>query len=563
MAFTDAAAELVATLADEGVQHLFINPGTDTAPVQEALAAARTAGSPSPRAVLCTHEFVALSSAMGHHFVTGTPQAVMVHVDAGTLNLGGAWHNAQRNRLPVVVFAGRSPYTTAADIPGHRDSPIHWQQEQLDQQALARAFGKWFMEVPRGRELGPIVRRAFQVAQSDPRGPAYVTLPREALMEPGGTGLARRLSPPRRAAPDPAGLTDMAHALAEAHHPVIITNRTGARPEAVASLVEIAELLGAPVLDQRDRVNFPSRHPLYGGDAAELLGAADVVLVLDSEVPWIPALAAPAADATVLQIDIDPAKATMPLWSFPVDLALTADTAVALPLLAGELRALASREQQADWATRCEQVSGRLAQLRQQWDAYAGSGDPAAAPHAMMQALNKVLPSRAIVLEEAVTARSALIRQIDREPGSFYDTGSPALGWAIGGAMGVKLARPEAPVFAVCGDGSFGFGVPTAAFWSAHRAGAPFVAVILNNHSYRASRLPVGRLYPGGAGEKEGSFPEADLSPAPDYVGLATAYGGGGRVVHDSAELADAVEHCLALEADGRCAVLDVRLPAA
>lgn len=564
MAFSDAAAELVATLADEGVQHLFINPGTDTAPVQEALAAARTGGTPSPRAVLCTHEFVALSSAMGHHFVTGTPQAVMVHVDAGTLNLGGAWHNAQRNRLPVVVFAGRSPYTTASEIPGHRDSPIHWQQEQLDQQAIARAFGKWFMEVPRGRELGPIVRRAFQVTQSDPRGPAYVTLPREALMEPGGASLTRRLAPPRRAAPDPSGLTDMARALAGAQHPVIITNRTGARPDAVASLVEIAELLGAPVLDQRDRVNFPSRHPLYGGDAAaDLLATADVVLLLDSEVPWIPALAAPPAGATVLQIDIDPAKATMPLWSYPVDLALTADTFVALPLLAAELRSLAGHAQQARWTERREQVTGLLAQIRQGWDSFAGSDDPAAAPHAMMQALNKVLPPRAIVLEEAVTARSALIRQIDREPGSFFDTGSPALGWAIGGAMGVKLARPDAPVFAVCGDGSFGFGVPTAAFWSAHRAGAPFIAVILNNSSYRASRLPVGRLYPGGAGEQEGSFPEADLSPAPDYVGLATAYGGGGRVVSTTAELADAVEYCLALEADGRCAVLDVRLPPA
>jgi acetolactate synthase-1/2/3 large subunit len=115
----------------------------------------------------------------------------------------------------------------------------------------------------------------------------------------------------------------------------------------------------------------------------------------------------------------------------------------------------------------------------------------------------------------------------------------------------------------VCGDGSFYFGVPTAAIWSAQRAGAPFIAVILNNRSYRASRLPVQRLYPGGAGAAEGSFPEADLSPAPDYVTLASAYGGGGRVVRDSAELADAVDYCLALEAEQRCAVLDVRLPTA
>jgi acetolactate synthase-1/2/3 large subunit len=129
--------------------------------------------------------------------------------------------------------------------------------------------------------------------------------------------------------------------------------------------------------------------------------------------------------------------------------------------------------------------------------------------------------------------------------------------------MGVKLARPDSPVLAVCGDGAFGFGVPTAAFWSAHRAGAPFIAVILNNASYRASRLPVGRLYPGGAGQAEGAYPETDLSPAPDYVALAAAYGGGGAVVTAPGGLADAVEQCLALQAAGRCAVLDVRLPAA
>ncbi len=563
MVFTDAAAELVGTLADEGVQHLFINPGTDTAPVQEALAAARTANAPSPRAVLCTHEFVALSSAMGHYFVTGTPQAVMVHVDAGTLNLGGAWHNAQRNRLPAVIFAGRSPYATATDVAGHRDSPIHWQQEQLDQQAIARAFGKWAMEVPRGRELGRIVRRAYQVAQTDPRGPGYVMLPREALMEPGGAGPTRRLPPPRRAAPDPSGLADLARCLADATHPVVITGRSGAQPGAVSSLVAIAELLGCPVLDQRDRVSFPARHPLYAGDATEILTGADVILVLDCEVPWVPALAAPPASATVLQIDTDPVKATMPLWSYPVDLALTADTAVALPLLADELRRLGSPDRTARWTERRAQVAAQLAQIRQQWDAYASSAEAAAAPHAMMQALNKVLPPHGIVLAEAVTSRSALVRQIDREPGRFFDTGSPALGWAIGGAMGVKLARPEAPVFSVCGDGSFNFAVPTAAIWSAQRAGAPFIAVILNNSSYRASRLPVQRLYPGGAGQAEGSFPETDLSPAPDYVGLATAYGGGGRVVNDTTDLPDAVEYCLALEAEQRCAVLDIRLPAA
>ncbi len=559
--FADAAAELTATIADEGVQHLFINPGTDTAPVQEALAAARAGGTPHPRAVLCTHEFVALSAAMGHYFASGTPQAVMVHVDAGTLNLGGALHNAQRNRVPAVIFAGRSPYSTSPDIPGHRDAIIQWQQEQLDQQAVVRAFGKWTIEVPRGRDLGLIVRRAFQVAQTDPRGLAYVMLPREALMEQGGAGRARRLIPPRPAAPDPAALADIAQCLAGAERPVIITDRTGARPEAVASLVEVAELLGCPVIDQRDRINFPVSHPLCAGDDSGVLASADVVLLLDSEVPWIPVQAAPPPDATVLQIDIDPVKATMPTWAYPVALPITASTAVALPLLAEELRLLATPARKARWRDRRDQVTGRLAEVRAQRAALARSGEPGDAADAMLQALDRALPPDAIVLEEAVTNRGAVTRQIAREPGFYYGTGSPALGWGVAGALGVKLARPESPVVSICGDGAFNFGVPGSAIWSAQRAGAPFIAVILNNRAYRASKLPVQRLYPKGKADAEGTFPETDLSPVPSYPDLARAYGGDGTVVRDPAEIRAAVEHGLATAADGRCAVLDIQLP--
>jgi acetolactate synthase I/II/III large subunit len=559
--FADAAAELTATLADEGVAHLFINPGTDTAPVQEALAGARASGTPHPRAVLCTHEFVALSAAMGHYFASGTPQAVMVHVDAGTLNLGGALHNAQRNRVPAVIFAGRTPYATSADIPGHRDTVIHWQQEQLDQQAVLRAFGKWTMEVPRGRDLGLIVRRAFQVAQTDPRGLAYVTLPREALMENGGTGLARRLHPACPAAPDPAVLAEVASTLANAQRPLIITGRTGASPDAVASLVEVAELLGCPVLDQRDRISFPAAHPLCAGDDSGLLTSADVVLLLDSEVPWIPAHTSPPADATVLQIDADPVKASMPTWTYPVDVPVAADTALALPLLAEELRQLATPEREGRWRQRRDEVTGRLAEIRAQREALARSPDPGAAPDAMLHALNRALPADAIVLEEAVTNRGAVIRQVGRDPGFFYGTGSPALGWGVAGALGVKLARPESAVISVCGDGSFNFGVPTAAIWSAQRAGAPFIAVILNNRAYRASKLPVQRLYPKGAADAEGTFPETDLGPAPSYPGLARAYGGDGAVVRDPAEIPAALEQCLAVAAGGRCAIMDIQLP--
>ena len=245
----------------------------------------------------------------------------------------------------------------------------------------------------------------------------------------------------------------MAQCLASADRPVIVTSRTGARPDAVASLVEVAEILGCPVLDHRDRLSFPPGHPLCAGESGEVLTDADVVLILDTEVPWIPVHAAPPPDATVLQIDIDPVKASMPTWAYPVDLSLTADTAVALPMLAEELRRLLTPARAERWTARREQVTARLEDLRRSWAALARSPEPDAAPDVMLHALNRVLPPDAIVLEEAVTNRPAVLRQIVREPGGYYATGSPALGWAVAGAMGVKLARPQAPVIAICGDG--------------------------------------------------------------------------------------------------------------
>ena len=558
----EAAADLVALLADEGVSHLFINPGTDTAPVQEALSAARRAKTAHPETVLCLHEHVALSAAIGHHMASAQPQAVMVHVDAGTLNLGGAIHNAQRNRTPVVIFAGRAPYNAASEVRGHRDSPIHWQQEQLDQPAVMRAFGKWAMEVPRGRELASVVRRAFQVGRSEPAGPTYVMLPREALMEPGAGRLPPRLKPPLPPAPDPAGLSELAATLALVRRPVIVTARTGAHAENAAILARIAEMIGAPVIDQRDRANLPGRHRLYAGPEAErFLQRADAVLLLDVEVPWVPALAEPPPEARILQIDIDCAKPSMPLWTFPVELAITADTRLALPQLEEALHRLATPERAVAWRARRSQVETELAEVHAGWLRRSASTEPADAPDAMLGALDRALPHDALLVEEAVTNRPAVARQVCRGPGCYFQTGAPALGWAVGAAIGIKLAKPAQPVVAVCGDGSFNFGVPNAALWTAHRAGAPFVTVILNNRSYYASKRPVLRLYPKGAAAAADDFPETELSPAIDYVLLARACGGDGRVVEAPRDLGDALTWALGEADHGRCTVLDARLP--
>ncbi len=158
-----------------------------------------------------------------------------------------------------------------------------------------------------------------------------------------------------------------------------------------------------------------------------------------------------------------------------------------------------------------------------------------------MAALDRALPADAILIEEAVTNRFAVARQVARQPGRHLQTGAPALGWAVGAAVGVKLARPEAPVVVVCGDGS--------------------VTVILNNRSYHASRRPVATLYPEGAAVRGDDFPETALTPEIDYPLLARACGGEGRAVETPAELGDALAWALDEAGRGRCAVLDARLP--
>jgi len=263
----------------------------------------------------------------------------------------------------------------------------------------------------------------------------------------------------------------------------------------------------------------------------------------------------------VVQIDADPIKASMPLWTYPIEVALTADTRVALLLLEQTLLRLATDELREKWAIRRQTVEADTAQRRREAMRRAASDGPADAPDAVLAELGRALPQDAVVVQEAVTNRPAAARQIQRPPGHLFDTGAPALGWALGGAFGVKLARPEAPVVAICGDGSFNFGVPTAALWSAHRYGAPFVTVVLNNQSYLASKLPVMGLYPNGTSVRENDFPETRLTPDTDYAALAKACGGSGRSVHAPAEMSEALEWALTETDQGRCAVLDVRLP--
>src|SRR5215510_14566655 len=296
----EAAEAYVRALIAQGVTCLFMNPGTDTIPIQEALSKLEQLGEPVPRTVLCLFELVALAAAHGYYAATGKPQAVLVHVDVGTQNLGGMLHNAQRGRAAVLISAGRTPYTTDSRQRGTRDTYIHWLQEQFDQHGIVRNFVKWDYELRRAEQMGEVVARGFQIATSDPPGPVYLTLPREVLMTPiGELAVPGREQAPaaRIGAGDPDALRDVASRLVRSERPVVLPSTTGRTRRGFDALVRLAELLALPIVDRRERTNFPTRHGLHQGfQPAPFVESADLILVLDQDVPYIPTQVMPRPD---------------------------------------------------------------------------------------------------------------------------------------------------------------------------------------------------------------------------------------------------------------------------
>jgi acetolactate synthase-1/2/3 large subunit len=560
----NGAEGIVQLLAAQGVDCLFLNPGTDTAPLQEALVALEARGHRVPRVVPSLFEGVAMAAAHGYFAITRRPQVVVVHVDVGTQNLGANLHNAQRGQAGVVILAGRTPYTVGGDVLGRRSSAIHWLQDVPDQIGIVRGYVKWAHELGRTDTLHHLVPRAFQIAASEPCGPVYLMAGREVLMEPMrgvSLELVGRSPPAGGPAGDPGAIARLAVWLADAEAPLAITGRLGRHPAAVSELVAFAELLGMPVADTRNVMNFPSSHPLYLGSGQDAyLASADTVLLLDVEVPWIPPAAAPTPHARIAQIDIDPTNSTIPLWGFPVDLPIQADTSKALPQLRAAIEELAKPERRARWEERRRKLS-RLGTSRGNSCSIA---DRSARPLTLSwvaEALATGLPHDAIILDEAVTSGEVLRRVLRRDtPGAWLYSGGTGLGWGLGAALGAKLAAPSRDVVALCGDGAFVFGSPCAALWMARQAGAPFLAAVFNNAGYNASKLPVQMLFPDGASVNLDRFPGVRFSSPPDYAALARSCHAHGERVERPEELIPAIQRGIEATRQGQTAVLDLIL---
>ena len=532
----------------------------------EAYAQARATGRPIPALVTCPNEMVALSAAHGHALASGEPQAVIVHVDCGTQALAGAVHNAMRARVPVLIFAGAAPFTQEGELTGSRNEFIHWLQDVRDQRGILRGYVKYDAELRTGRNIKQITWRALQVATSDPKGPVYLMGAREVMEEMIPDMAPSRLSfgaaAPR--ALDGASVEAIVRDFTRAQRPLIVTSYVGRNPAAVTKLVACADLFGAGVLESApSAMNFPAEHPLYQGNQWNqpaqntALAAADFVLVLDCDVPWIPLVNRPAPDAIIRHIDIDPLKRDIPLWHIDATSRHEADAATALQQILDAGRARPPHDvaaKHAGWATMSASRRDALA-LRE-------APGPDLTAEYLVARIAAQVGDGVVVLNEGISNYHVVCDGMRRRrPGTMFTSGSSSLGWNGGAAIGYKLAHPDAKVVAICGDGSYLFSVPSTVHWMARQYRTPFLQVVLNNRGWKSPKLSTLAVHPHGYAARADDL-GTRFDPPPDHAGIAAAAGGSLAI---TIKTPDGVDEAIArawhaVDVEGRCAVIDAWL---
>jgi acetolactate synthase-1/2/3 large subunit len=356
-------------------------------------------------------------------------------------------------------------------------------------------------------------------------------------------------------------LARAAEILLNAENPLIITADCGRDPAAVAPLGALADAFAIPVIPYLPRhMCLASDHPmLLDYDTGPYVGAADAILVLDCDVPWIPSLGGPVPDAKIIHMASDPLYRNYPVRGFPCDLAITATAAIALPALAAAMAAVAKAGAKSRIEARRKRVAAQREEIRAKWraaESQMATGTPIQ-PAWVGRCLADILDAEDIRVNEMgpPLSHANLVK-----PGTYFST-SPisGLGWAMGAALGAKLAAPDRLVVATIGDGSYYFSNPTAAHYCARAYDLPVLTIVLNNASWGAVRRATRAMYPGGAATRMNQMPLTALEPLVAFEGIIEACGGYGARVEDAAALPEALARAVhAVKVEKRPALLNV-----
>ncbi len=558
-----AGGALFGKLKALGVDHVFANSGTDFPPIIEGLIEASNKGIDLPKAITVPHEHAAVGMAHGCYQLSGRAQAVMLHTNVGLSNGATGVINAACDQIPMLVMSGRTPVAEGGRF-GARTVPIGWGQEMYDQTSLVREAVKWDYELRFPDQVSEVLDRAWTIANSTPKGPVYLSLPREVLCESCPTeGLDRpsRMAP-ASSIPATESLDKAASILARARRPLIIAQRGTGSKQAFDALQKFVTDWAIPLSHYwANQIALPMSNPMHVGWSPDaLLAEADAVLVINALAPWWPDRGGPNPSASVIQLGPDPLfSRTTPIRNFRSDVTLAGDAApTVLELIrrvngfARDARAVAARRRKIEEISRRQREDVRSA-------ARSGSGSPMSKEW-VSHCLGRVLRERkASVFHELGCPLPPL--EIDQHLGYFQEPHSGGLGWGLPAAMGAQLADPERLVFATMGDGSYLFANPAACHQICESLSLPVITMVLNNGEWGAVRHSVEGLYRGGLASKSNDVPLTSLKPSPDFTKTAEASRAYTETVADGESLPAALERAVEVATnEGRQVLLNIAI---
>ncbi|HUU73112.1 MAG TPA: thiamine pyrophosphate-dependent enzyme [Burkholderiales bacterium] len=524
-------------LRSEGVEYLFGNPGTTELAIMEAIGAQADV-----RYVLGLQEGVAVGMADGYARASGRLAAANVHVAPGLGNAMGALYNAKFYGSPLLLTAGQQEQGHGLTEPLLYDPLV----------PIAQPLVKWAVECNRVADLPRIIRRAAKVALTPPTGPVFLSLPGDVLDATAALDLGHPTRVDLDVRPADHVLERIAERLLKSGNPVIIAGHELATRNALDEAGELAEILGAAVMQQTVpyAAHFRSGHRAFMGaltrnqtQVRARLEPYDLMICLGSDVLRMS-----------VHSPVDPLPDKMPIvqiserdWelgkNYPAEIAIRADVRETLLSLNTMLRKKMTAQQRSNAQTRLGEIEKsnwetRRAQMVEQ-AVRLGDTRPVDPQYMVMQ-IAEVVPRNAVVVEEGLSSTFKLLDYLRlNDHQCYYGLASGGIGFAMSGAIGISIALPDRPVIAIVGDGSAMYSIQ--ALWTAAHLKLPITYVIPNNRGYRILK------------ERLVSFRNTDrfvgmdiADPDIDFVNLAGSMGVQSRRVEDPQAFAGVLREAIA-----------------
>ncbi len=540
-------ALFVEQLKAAGVEYIFFNPSTGDAAIFDALVS-----EPSIQLIKGVQEGAVAAMADGYARATGKP-AVVVVANIGLTNAMTQMVNSFKDQIPLLVVVA----SFGQDALG-RDG---W-QEIDHMELMTQPITKWYWAAQSAAAIPETVRRAIKFASTPPCGPVFLALPQNTLSATATATIIdhAKFDVPMKIRPDAADIEATARLLIEAKNPLLSVGDEITWCGGAGEVLALAELLGLPVAGQAGNLGFwskpfPTRNALYLGPLLREMrypGKPDLLLNLGSRYGEMAS-----AGTTLISIRNDPTSLAR---AAPVDLGMVADLKLATADLLDAVKSLATtarlKEIASERAARTRAYTAGQAEMRQ------------AAASALADRAPISLERLAVEFEGAFARDTIYVADVDSgktmdplmsfggDDKHYIGTGPNILGWGMAAALGIKLARPDSPVVAVVGDGSFLFSGPQP-LWSLARYEVPVTLVVLNNRSYNNERNRIWNT--GGAQFKSGRDMTCYLgSPDVDYAKAAQSFGVDGEGVAEPSQIRPALDRAKQANVAGRPYLLDI-----